>query len=186
MTAQNTPSWSPQDILSEEPAPTKPTAGKPKQDRATLVLLLVAAMVAIGGIGFALGHTLAPTSTTIAAPSGRGGFTGRNFASLAPGQTFAIGQFGAGAAGINGTVQSINGSTMIIKETNGNVVTVNLTNSTIYQSEVSANQSQVGVGTNVTIQIDTTPIAGETPNASATGAVGGRTLTAKNVLITTP
>lgn len=91
-----------------------------------MMLLLVAAMVAVGGIGFALGHLTAPGASAVAAnPSaGRGGFAGRNLPSLAPGQTFDASQFGAGAAGrgglggvaggVTGTVQSITGSTITI------------------------------------------------------------------------
>ena len=51
------------------------TARPAKQDRTTMMLLLVAALVAVGGIGFALGHLTAPGSSAAANPTGaRGGF----------------------------------------------------------------------------------------------------------------
>jgi hypothetical protein len=167
-----------------------------KQDRTTLILLVVAALVAVGGIGFALGHLTAPSGTAggAANPSGRGGF-GRNLPSLAPGQTFNPGDFGGGngqlrvnglSGGLSGTVQSITGTSMTILLSSGQSVTVDLSGNTSYHGETSASASQVAVGATVTIQIDTTALASQSPNPSASGALGGRTLTAKDVLITTP
>lgn len=164
-----------------------------------MTLLLVAAMVAIGGIGFALGHLTAPGASAAANPTGPGGF-GRNFPSLAPGQTFNTSQFGGGrgglggvaggvggvAGGVTGTVQSITGSTITIQEANGTSVTIDLSGNTTYHNETSAQAGDVKVGTGVVVQIDTSALASETPNPSASGALGGRTLTAKDILITTP
>ncbi len=173
---------------------TAPVQRPAKQDRATMILLFVAALVAVGGIGFALGHLSAP-SAAAANPSGGGRGFG-NFArpSLAPGQTFNPSQFGAGfggrgglgaaAAGVSGTVQSVTGSTITIQEANGTSVTIDLSGNTTYHGEAPASPSDVKVGSSVTVQIDTSALASETPNPSATGALGGRTLTAKDVLIT--
>jgi len=169
--------------------PVRP-AKSGKQDRTTILLLFVAALIAVGGIGFALGHLTAPSASAAANPSGRFGGFARG--SLAPGQTFntstLAGRAGAAgvAGGISGTVQSINGSTMTIQEANGTSVTVDLSGSTTYHGETSASPSAVQVGTSVTVQIDTTALASETPVPSASGALGGRTLTAKDVLITQP
>jgi hypothetical protein len=113
---------------------------------------------------------------------------------LAPGQTFNSSQFGgapgngAGIAGgvtggVSGTVQSISGSTMTIQEADGTLVKVDLSGSTTYHGETSASSGDVKVGTSVTVQIDTTALASESPNPSASGS---RTLTAKDVLITQP
>jgi hypothetical protein len=76
--------------MTATPKPAK------KQDRTTMVLLLVAAFVAVGGIGFAIGHLTGGSSASAASnPGARGGFAR---ASLAPGQTFNISQYG-GAGG---------------------------------------------------------------------------------------
>ncbi|MGA3057459.1 MAG: hypothetical protein ABSE70_05400 [Candidatus Limnocylindrales bacterium] len=175
-----------------------PTVRPAKQDRTTLMLLLVAALVAVGGIGFALGHLTAPGSSAAANPTGApGGFGGgRNLPSLAPGQTFDASQFGGigggrvgvsgVSGGITGTVQSITGSTITIQEATGTSVTIDLTGSTTYHSETPASSSQVKTGTSVTVQIDASALASQSPNPSASGALGGRTLTAKDILITTP
>ncbi len=158
-----------------------------------MALLLVAAFVAVGGIGFAIGH-LTGGSTAAAAnnPAGRGGFAR---ASLAPGQTFNISQFGGGAGGagrlgaggfsggISGTVQSINGSTMTITLANGTTETIDLTGTTTYHNETAGSASDVTPGSTVTVQIDTSALAGASPNP---GSSGTPTLTAKDVLVTTP
>jgi preprotein translocase subunit YajC len=175
------------------PQPVKPPA---KQDRATIALLLIAALVAVGGIGFALGHLTAPSAAAAANPTGRvGGFGRGAFPSLAPGQTFNTSQFGGGAGargfggvagGITGTVQSITPTSITIQEASGTTVTIDLSGNTTYHAAAAASPSDVKVGTSVTVQIDTSALASETPDPSASGVLGGRTLTAKDVLITQP
>jgi 3D (Asp-Asp-Asp) domain-containing protein len=190
----------------QEPAdqPVKRTAGQPgrqpaKQDRATIGLLLVAAFVAVGGIGFAIGHVTAQGGTAAATNAaglggGRGGL-GRagGFPSLAPGQSFNTNQFGGGrnavggvSGGITGTVQSVTATSITIQEASGTSVTIDLSGNTTYHSAAAASPSDVKVGTSVTVQIDTAALASQSPNPSASGGLGGRTLTAKDVLITTP
>jgi hypothetical protein len=169
----------------EQPGKKKPA----KQDKTTMALLLIAAFVAVGGVGFAVGHMTAPGAAAAANPSGRFGAGGRNFASLAPGQTFNTSQFGGRgltggvAGGVSGTVQSVNGTTMTVQLANGTTVTIDLTGSTTYHGETSASSGDVKVGSSVTVQIDASALASETP---APGASGGRTLSAKDVLITNP
>jgi hypothetical protein len=160
-----------------------------------MILLLVAALVAVGGIGFALGHVTAPSAVAAANPSGRGGFGRGAFPSLAPGQTFDTSQFGGGfgrggggsvAGGITGTVQSVTPTSITIQEANGTSVTIDISGNTTYHAAAAASASDVKVGTSVTVQIDTTALASQSPSPGATGALGGRTLTAKDVLITQP
>jgi preprotein translocase subunit YajC len=160
-----------------------------------MILLLVAALVAVGGIGFALGHVTAPSAAAAANPSGRGGFGRGAFPSLAPGQTFNTSQFGGGAGrgglgsvagGVSGTVQSVTPTSITIQEASGTSVTIDISGTTTYHAAAAASPSDVKVGTSVTVQIDTAALASQTPNPGATGALGGRTLTAKDVLITQP
>ena len=191
------------DAIKRPAQPVRPPA---KQDRTTIALLLAAAFIAVGGIGFAVGHVTAGSGT--AAPSGiaggRGGFGanggfGRNIPSLAPGQTFDIGQFGGGAntrggfgglggvsGGVTGTVQAVTPTSITIQEANGTSVTIDISGTTTYHSAAAASATDVKIGTSVTVQIDTTALASQAPNPSASGGLGGRTLTAKDVLITHP
>jgi len=161
-----------------------------------MALLLIAAFVAVGGIGFAVGHLTAPGGTAAANPTGRVGFTRGGLPSLAPGQTFDTSQFGAGpggrgvlggvAGGVTGTVQSVTATSITIQEANGTSVTIDLSGNTTYHSAAPASSSDVKIGTSVTIQIDAGALASQSPNPSASGVLGGRTLTAKDVLITQP
>jgi hypothetical protein len=171
----------------------RPEKQPAKQDRTTIALLLVAAFVAVGGVGFALGHLTAPAAAAANANGRTGGFAGRGaFASLAPGQTLNPGAFGGRgglggiAGGVSGTVQSVTSTSITIQEASGATVTVNLDGTTTYHAAAAASPSDVKVGSSVTVQIDTGALASQTPNPNASGALGGRTLTAKDVLITNP
>ncbi|HEX7497355.1 MAG TPA: hypothetical protein VF344_02675 [Candidatus Limnocylindrales bacterium] len=173
-----------------------------RQDRTTMALLLVAAFVAVGGIGFAVGHLTAGSSTSnntaLGAGNGRGNGGGNGGfvrPSLAPGQTFDAGQFGGGigrnggvgaGGSVTGTVASVNGTTMTITLANGTTVTIDLSSTTTYHNATAATSADVKTGSTVTIEIDTTALTGTTPNPSASGGLGGRTLAAKDILITTP
>jgi hypothetical protein len=178
------------------PTPKKTPIAPKKQDRTTLALLFIAAFVAVGGIGFAFGHLTAPSATAAANPTGgaRGGF-GRALPSLAPGQTFDTSQFGGGAGGrglggvsggVSGTVQSISANSITVQLANGTTQTIDISGTTTYHSAAAASSTDIKVGTSVTVQIDTAALASQTPNPSASGALSGRTLTAKDVLITQP
>jgi hypothetical protein len=181
---------------------TSPAPRPAKKDRTTIALLFVAALVAVGGMGFAAGHLTAPGAAAQATFSRNRGGTlpgggqfpgGGNFPSLAPGQTFDTSQFGGNNGGlrvggtqVTGTVQSVNGSILTIQEANGQTVTINLSGSTTYHGETAATADQVKVGSSVAVQIDTSALASETPNPAASGGLGGRQLSAKDVLITKP
>jgi preprotein translocase subunit YajC len=168
----------------------RPEKQPAKQDRTTVVLLLVAAFVAVAGVSFALGHVTAPTAAA-AGGNGRAGGFGARF-SLAPGQTLNPGAFagrgglGSVTGGITGTVQSITSTSVTIQEASGSTVTINLDGTTTYHSAAAASASDVKVGSSVTVQIDTSALASQTPVPNASGALGGRTLTAKDILITNP
>jgi hypothetical protein len=183
------------------PTPKKTPIAPKKQDRTTLALLFIAAFVAVGGIGFAFGHLTAPSATAAAtaASGGRVGFGGgRALPSLAPGQTFDTSQFGGGngglggrglggvSGGVSGTVQSISANGITVQLANGTTQTIDISGTTTYHSAAAASSTDIKVGTSVTVQIDTAALASQTPNPSASGALSGRTLTAKDVLITQP
>ena len=97
----------------------------------------------------------ASRSATYSPQRGRGGqpertrrISGRGaFPSLAPGQTFDIGQFagrgGAGglgsiAGGVSGTVQSVTPTSITIQEANGTSVTINTDGATTYHAAAAA------------------------------------------------
>jgi hypothetical protein len=187
------------DEVTPTPTPKKTPIAPKKQDRTTMALLFIAAFVAVGGIGFALGHLTVQPAAAAVPTGGRVGFGGgRAIPSLAPGQTFDPGQFGGGngglgarglgavGGGVSGTVQSISGTSITVQLANGTTETIDLSGATTYHSAAAASSTDIKVGTSVTVQIDTAALASQTPNPSASGALGGRTLTAKDVLITQP
>jgi hypothetical protein len=189
------PTWQPDQMptaqvdpvpASAAPTPVPATPKRPaKGDRTTVALLLMASLIAVGGVGFALGHVTASGSTSgiAARPSG---FDGRAFASLAPGQTFNPGDFGGariGTASISGTVVSFDGTTLVVQEANGSSVSVDIAGTTTYHGETSATSSQITPGTNVIVDIAASASASLIP---APGSSTARTLTARDVLITTP
>ena len=161
------------------------------QDRSTVILLLIAAMVAIGGISFAVGRVTAGggTGTSNTGTTGRG-FPGggRNF-SFAPGQSFDPGQFGGrgigGGGAVTGTVVSVSGTSMTVKLANGSTVTIDLSGTTTYHSQTAATSSDVQPGATVQVTIDVSGLAGPS-GAPAPSASGIRSVSAKDVLIETP
>lgn len=178
---------------SAQPVDTPPVAAtRPrKQDRTTLALLMVAALIAIGGVGFAIGRTTAPAAASTGNGNNNfGGFGRGNFPTLAPGQTFNPGQFGGNfrgaGGGISGTVVSIDATGITLKLTDGSTVKVLLTGATTFHSETAAASSDVVAGATVRIQVATGASAGSSPAPSASGQTGQRTITAGDVLITNP
>jgi hypothetical protein len=188
--------------------PLEPVGGKVKvraADRATMILLFISSLIAAAGIGFAVGHFTAGTSTGAAGAVGAGGgaaASGRGGAlpgrSLAPGETFAFGANGSfapgqggeqrvvgvgGASTVSGTVQSISSASMTVLLANGTSVTIDLTGTTTFHTENSATSSAVSVGSSVLVQLSTTAQAGASPQPGASAA---RALTASDVIIKTP
>ncbi len=159
-----------------------------RRDRGTQLLLLVAALVAVAGLAFAGGRLTAPAPASAAnrtfgngAFGGFGGAGGTGAGGTGAGGTGAGAGIGRGfAAGIQGTVVSVNGSTMDVKLTSGTTVTVNLDPSTTYHTQVAADAGAVKTGGQVIVQIQRT--AGATPAPSG----APRTLTATSVTVVTP
>lgn len=211
--------WTPEDASgsgepdeSNEPALPTRTKTVRKQDRTTSTLLVIAALVAVGGLCFAGGRMTAPTTAGSGgdgagangagngAPNFNGeggGFPGgREMPSLAPGQTLNPGQFGPGGGGqqpggggganggstITGTVQSFDGTTMTVKLANGSTISVTVTGTTTYAAEVQASAGAVTTGSTVIIQLDTSALGTPGPAASGAGTTGQK-LQAKSVIV---
>lgn len=138
------------------------------------VVLVLAATVAIGGVAFAVGRSSAPVSA--ATGNGRGdvgaGFPGGSFAPRASGQPgFGRGGFGGGLT-INGTVESVTGDTLTVKTASGQTIEVTTGASTTYNTQSTADASDVQAGKTVQVQL---ALGGQgRPSASATtsGPVG--------------
>jgi hypothetical protein len=131
---------------------------RPRPPRAVLAALGLAALIAVGGVGFAAGRITAPAGTGRFAGLGQGGagtFFGRGAGGGnggangggAGGGLFA----GGGGPALQGTVESINGDTMTLQAANGTTITVNLSTTTTYAQEQPATQSAIGTGDTVRV-----------------------------------
>jgi hypothetical protein len=160
----------------------------------TTALLAIAAMVALGGIGFAVGRATAPdrsgTVTTNAATA-----NGVPVQGAAPSGAAALGAIPSGLAGglddrggpgvdgrlddgaptITGTVVSVSSSSMTIKLATGQTVTVATGSSTVYHAQTTAASTDVTAGASVVVQTSAA-------TSTTAGAAGSRTAT--NVIIT--
>jgi len=157
----------------------------------------VGLLVAVGGVTFAVGRVTAPA----AAASTRGGLGNGGFANG------GAGAGGAGAAGfgrgagfgggvlVTGTVDSVSGTTMTLKEANGTTVTVNLAGTTTYHAQATATAADVAAGKKVLVQVEIAGgfggqgLPGASPAVGASPAAGGtttRTVTATDVTLVTP
>ena len=182
--------------ISTTPPPV--IAPAKKQDRTFRILLAVAALVAVGGVTFAIGRVTAPA----AAATTRGGFAAGGFgAGTGAGAAGAGGLGGRGGFGggvlITGTVDSISGTTMTLKEANGTTVTVNLAGTTTYHSQAAATAADVTTGKQVQVEVQVaggfggadnpaaSPGAAASPAAGAAG-VPTRTITARDITLVTP
>jgi hypothetical protein len=137
------------------------------------VVLVVAAIFALGGIGFAAGRITAPATTASVAGAGRagngtfpgGGEFGAGGGNRGAGNGFG---FGGGAAGggisISGTVTAVAADSLTLKLASGQSITIALDTTTVYHSQAAATVSDVTTGSTVQVQLTRGP-----------GATGGGT-----------
>jgi hypothetical protein len=162
---------------------TPPAPVRRRRDPLT-ILMVVAAFVALGGVGFAVGRVTAPASA--AATNGRGQFGNGTFpgGSFAPGGSFnpggngfaGAGRGGLGGVALTGTITEVTADHIVLKLANGSSLTIPVNSSTAYHRQASATSTDVATGTTVQVQLSVggTPGAtGQQPDTS--GAPGGGT-----------
>lgn len=176
-------------IAAGLPAPASRLASSPAVRRGRAGgngLILLAALVAVAGIAFALGRTSAPATTSTGFAGT--GIQGAPNASFVPGN----GQAGPGGPGgsmtISGTVASVDGTTLTIETAAGQTVSVD-TSGAAYHAQATATTSDVTTGS--TVQVTVSGLGGgfranasAAPDASGVTAGGG--LTASDVTIVAP
>jgi hypothetical protein len=133
------------------------TAAKNRASTGT-ALLLVGALVAIGGVAFAVGRVTAPAAAAAPTAGGFGG-AGRGNGEGGTGGFGGAGGFGGGAgrgaAGVSvtGTVVSINGSSIQLKLANGTTETLNLSSTVTYRDSTTGTAADVAPGATVQISL---------------------------------
>ena len=167
-----------------------------KGDRTFRVLLAVGLLVAVGGVTFAVGRVTAPAAASTRGGLGNGGFANGGAGAGGTGAGGAGFGRGAGFGGgvlVTGTVDSMSGTTMTLKEANGSTVTVNLASATTYHAQAAAIAADVTTGKKVQVQVAIAGAfgaPGASPEAGASPAAGGgtttRTVTATDVMLVTP
>jgi hypothetical protein len=169
-----------------------------KADRTFTILLAVGLLIAVGGVTFAVGRMTAPAAAaTTRGNFGAGGFGGAAGAGAgAGGAGLGRGGFGGGVL-VTGTVDSVSGTTMTLKEANGSTVMVNLAGTTTYHAQAAATAADVTTGKQVQVEVQIAgglggqDVPGASPGAAAVpvpGASGAptRTITARDVTLVTP
>ena len=152
----------------------------PKKNRASTgtALLLVGALVAIGGVAFAVGRVTAPTPAATTggfAGAGRGTGTGEGGTGFgAAGGFGGAGRTGGGVS-ITGTVVSVSASSIEIKLAAGNTMTLNLSTNVTYRDSTTGSAADVTPG--ATVQVGLALAGGAGPTASGnprpSGGFGG-------------
>ena len=173
------PAWSlppaPFPVPPVLPAVSAPAPVKRRRDPLTIVLV-AAAFVALGGVGFAAGRVTAPATANAGNGRGGGAFVG-------PGGSFTPGGNGgfnriAGAVSITGTITEVTADHITLKLANGSTLTVPVDSNTAYHRQASASSTDVTSGTQVQVQLSAGANGGggggQQPGAS--GAPGNRTV----------
>lgn len=139
------------------------------------VVLGLAALVAVGGIAFAIGRSTAPAAT---GGPGAGNFPGLggNFpgGSFAPDASGGLGGGFARGGGFNlsGTVESITDDTLTLKTANGQTLEFSLGADTTYASKTPATAADVKAGSKVEVQLLAGGIGQPQASAAASGPIG--------------
>lgn len=159
------PNAAPEDTELVKPSPP---AGMPKKSSSSAsIALVVAALVAVGGLAFAGGRLTAPASQATTPGGFPGGFPRGSFA---PGDSF----IGLGQSGVTlrGEVTSLSAEAITIRLEDGTSVTVPLDDQTTYRRASAGQVDDVIVGSTVAIEpggVSIRPGASFAPN-SGTGA----------------
>jgi hypothetical protein len=193
VTMDQTPTTEPTGPTTQPVVPVTPMTAVPapstrsKGGGWTNLVLVGALALAIGGVAFAVGRSTAPAaaaSTNGLVPGAFGGPQGAGVpqGSFTPGEggpnVVGPGFLGGGGLTIDGTVASVDGTSMTITLESGETVTVTLDDTTTYHSAVEASSEDVAVGDDVAVRSSGGGRFGLGPNASAAPS-----LTASDVTI---
>ncbi len=153
------------------------------------LLLAISALIALGGIGFAVGRVTASQTGTGQSDANAfsGQFGGGPNASGFPGDLGGAARAGVlGATTLSGTVVSVSADSITVELESGQTVQIATGSSTTYHGQSSAASTDVTTGATVTVQTTVGAAAGSSPGTNAgagPGAVNG-TRTATDVTIT--
>jgi len=160
------------------PVPVVTVSPRPRSGRLLNLLLISAAIVAVGGVAFAVGRVTAPASTLPRFGAFTNGGTG-----VRPNGSFTPGAGGPGAFGrggglsLDGTVKAVSAESLTLTLADGQEMTFKLDATTTYQQATTATATDVAVGDSVSVKV--------TGGGRALGGGGGTAadLTASDVTV---
>jgi len=161
------------------PVPVVTASSRPRSGRLLNLLLIGAAIIAVGGVAFAVGRSTAPAATL----PRFGAFTNDGTA-IRPDGSFTPGAGGPGLFGrdgglsLDGTVKAVSADSLTLTLADGREMTFKLDETTTYRQATPATATDVAVGDSVSVKV-----AGI---GRAAGAGGGPTttdLTASDVTV---
>jgi hypothetical protein len=149
------------------------TPVRPRRANLVTVLLAVSAMIALGGVSFAVGRMASTGGSTIQStvggangqPAGGNGLPGvvpnASGAPLGPGGGLPGGglpgggtsaALAAGSRTVSGTVVSVSSNSITVRQANGQTITIATGSSTTYHSQTPATAADVTAGATVVVQ----------------------------------
>ena len=136
------------------PVPVVTVSPRPRSGRLLNLLLIGAAIVAVGGVAFAVGRATAPASTLPRFGAFTNGGTG-----VRPNGSFTPGAGGPGAFGrggglsLDGTVKAVSAESLTLTLADGQEMTFKLDATTTYQQATTATATDVAVGDSVSVKV---------------------------------
>jgi hypothetical protein len=153
-------------------------APRSRSGRILNAVLGIAVALAIGGVAFAAGRLTAPTPVTAFGNGGPGQFFGNgngngNGGNRGNGQGGAGSFLAGGGITLQGTVESIDATTLTLKTASGQTIQIALDGTTTYHAQSDASASDVTTGKTVLVRVN--GFRGARPGASFTPTNGGAT-----------
>jgi len=162
-------------------APVVAVAPRAKSGGLLNLLLIGAAILAVGGVAFAVGRSTAPASAFPGVGTIDGGPIVRPDGSFAPGVGGPRGLVSNGGLAIDGRVTAVDAESITLTLENGDEMTFALDGDTTYHQSTAAAPADVAVGDDVSVKVD-----GGGRITSSSGGNGGTTtpdLTAGDVTV---
>jgi hypothetical protein len=139
---------------SPAPAPVVAVAPRARTGGILNLLLIGAAILAVGGVAFAIGRTTAPASAFPGVGRVTDGSTVfRPDGSFAPGAGGPTGPVLDGTLAVDGTVKSIDADSVTLTLANGDEMTFTLDANTSYRAATDASAADVAVGDEVSVKV---------------------------------